>query len=376
MDKLWVNSADSHVLEPNDLWKQALPARLADRAPWTERKDGRETIYVDGQVLRRDPIAFTDAMRPPGAQDVALRMQDLDEQGVWGEVVFPSRGFWISNMIDQVLARECARAWNDWCASDIMSYSPRLVPTAVVSALDTEDAVTELQRAAQLGFKAVYLPATPPDGRPYNSDAWEPLWAAAAEAGVPLCFHIGTGAAQVVARGPGGAVINYVETFFPGQRAVTHVVASGALDRHPDLRVFVAEGGASWVPALADRMDEAYRQHDMFVRPKLSVPPSELVYRQVYTSFQHDKSALAAVSAMGYLNVMWGSDYPHLEGTYPNTQKVLHELFDGVDPQVTQRITRGAFAELFEVPDMLPASLPAVSPMHRQGAHVDEETSG
>lgn len=351
-DKIWAHSADSHVLEPLDLWKQALPAALADRAPWIERADGRETVYVDGQVMRRDPIAFSDAMRPPGAEDITIRMKDLDEQGVWGEVVFPSRGFWIANMTDATLAKECAHAWNDWCASDFMSASPRLVPTAVVSALDTDDAVQELQRAVGMGFQTIFLPATPPEDRPYNNEVWEPLWAAAAEAGVPLSFHIGTGATQVVARGPGGAVINYVETFFPGQRTVAHLIASGALDRNPDLRVFIAEGGCSWIPALADRMDEAYRQHDMFVRPKLSAPPSEFMYRQVYTSFQHDKSALPAVSAMGYRNVMWGSDYPHLEGTYPNTQSVLHGLFDGVDPEITERITHGAFAELFRVPAM------------------------
>jgi predicted TIM-barrel fold metal-dependent hydrolase len=307
---------------------------------------------VDGQVMRRDPISFSDAMRPPGAEDVTIRMKDLDDQGVWAEVVFPSRGFWISNMTDPVLARECSRAWNDWCASDFMSHSPRLVPTAIVSALDTADAVAELQRAVALGFQVIYLPATPPADRQYNDEVWEPLWAAAAEAGVPLAFHIGTGATQVVARGPGGAVINYVETFFPGQRVVAHLVASGALDRNPGLRMFVAEGGSSWVPALADRMDEAYRQHDMFVRPKLSGLPSEFIFRQVYTSFQHDRSALPAVSAMGYRNVMWGSDYPHLEGTYPRTQEVLLDLFTDIPADITERITRGAFNDLFSVPEL------------------------
>ena len=188
--------------------------------------------------------------------------------------------------------------------------------------------------------------------RPFNSDVWEPLWEAAEEAGIPLCFHIGTGSTpQVVARGPGGAVINYVETFFPGQRTVTHLVASGALDRHPGLRVFIAEAGAAWVPALADRMEEGYRQHDMFVRPKLSRSPKEIVFDQVYTSFQHDVSALQAVEHMNYRNVMWGSDYPHLEGTFPHTQKVLHELFDDVAPAVARRVTEEAFAELFTVPD-------------------------
>jgi predicted TIM-barrel fold metal-dependent hydrolase len=150
-------------------------------------------------------------------------------------------------------------------------------------------------------------------------------------------------------------VINYVETGFPGQRVVTHLVASGVLDRYPTLKICIAEGGTSWIPALADRMDESYRQHGMFVRPKLSVLPSELIFRQVYTSFQHDRHSVAVAEAVGYDKLMWGSDYPHLEGTFPNTQKVLHELFDDVSDAMLQRVTQGSFSELFGLEPSLAA---------------------
>jgi len=114
----------------------------------------------------------------------------------------------------------------------------------------------------------------------------------------------------------------------------------------------VSEGGATWGPFIADRMDEGYRQHGAAVRPTLSKPPSEYLYEQVYASFQHDKSAVAACTAMGWKNVMWGSDYPHYEGTFGHTQKTLHELFDDVDPVTRRRIAVGAFQELFpSVPD-------------------------
>jgi predicted TIM-barrel fold metal-dependent hydrolase len=218
--------------------------------------------------------------------------------------------------------------------------------------LDVDDAAKELERAAGLGFQCVFLPTMVPAGREYALDLWDPLWTVAEKAGVVLGFHIGTGGNPKAFRGPGGAVINYVETTFPGQRVVTHLVAAGALDRHPDLKVLIAEGGASWVPALADRMDEAYRQHGMYVQPKLSALPSEIIYRQVYTSFQHDKSAVAAVTGMGYQNVMWGDDYPHLEGTYGHTQETLHGLFDGVEDSVRRQITLDTFNRLFKVPAM------------------------
>jgi predicted TIM-barrel fold metal-dependent hydrolase len=188
---------------------------------------------------------------------------------------------------------------------------------------------------------------------PYHHEVWHPLWAAAEETGTVLGFHIGTEphspeeSTGVYFRGPGGAVLNYVETTYGGQRCTTQLIASGALDRHPDLRVLVSEGGATWGPFLADRMDEAYRQHGFATRPKLSKLPSEYLYGQVYASFQHDRSAVQANVAMGWQNVMWGSDYPHLEGTFGHSQKVLHELFDDVADAPRRRITVGAFEELF-----------------------------
>jgi predicted TIM-barrel fold metal-dependent hydrolase len=151
----------------------------------------------------------------------------------------------------------------------------------------------------------------------------------------------------VTYRGPGGAVLNYTETTFSGQRATMKLVASGALDRHPNLKVLVSEGGATWVPFLGDRMVEGYRQHHAAVRPKLSRDPKEILYSQVYASFQHDESAVAAMSAMGYNNVMFGSDYPHMEGTWGHTQQTLHGLFDNASPEVRHRITVGAFLDLF-----------------------------
>ena len=128
---------------------------------------------------------------------------------------------------------------------------------------------------------------------------------------------------------------------------MSQLISAGVLDRHPELKVLVSEGGATWGPFMADRMDEGYRQHGAAVQPTLSKLPSQYLYEQVYASFQHDASAPAANWAMGWQNVMWGSDYPHFEGTFGHTQKTLHELFDGVDEKTSHRIRIGAFQELF-----------------------------
>jgi len=220
--------------------------------------------------------------------------------------------------------------------------------------VDIDDAVAEIERTAELGFQALFLPATTRVGEEYARERWEPVWTAAERANMVLAFHIGTGGEVINYRGPGGAVINYVETTYPGMQVVSHMVAGGALDRHRDLKVLIAEGGAGWMPAIADRMDEAYRQHGMFVQPKLDRLPSEIVREQVYASFQHDKSSVQIIESTDYRNVMWGDDYPHLEGTYGHTQETLRELFDGVDIGIRDRVLTGAFNDLFRLPAQRP----------------------
>lgn len=378
--KIWANSGDAHVLEPPELWTDVLPRDLAERMPWTERLDEKtEVIHVDGQSYRRrlpyNPVLTQEDLaaaglsgrgrevgvrvrdmqgHPPGARDFALRLEDLDQEGIWGEVVYPSVGMWNGLIKDPTLYREGVKAMNNWLKQSIVDVTPRMVPAAEISVLSVNDAVVETKRVAGMGFKIISLPTTLDESGPnWNDDMWEPLWATAEDCGLVIGFHVGSdakdpsGDGNRAFRGPGGAVLNYVETTFGGQRAAMMMVTSGALDRHQDLKVLISEGGASWVPAIADRMDEGYRQHGVYVRPKLSRLPSEIIYEQVYTSFQHDKSAVTAFTAMGYKNVMWGSDYPHIEGTFGHTQDTLHQLFDGADEATLYRITRGAFLELF-----------------------------
>jgi predicted TIM-barrel fold metal-dependent hydrolase len=374
-DFLWANSGDSHYMEPPNLF-DALPEHLRERLPRTERDETRgiEVITVDGESWER-PIPkprtreqlLRNAARPrdedldeaegqaraPGAMDPVKRLVDLDQEGVWGEAIYPSLGVWTFNLKTPEIVREGCRVSNDFFI-DFQRHSPRYVVAASIPLLDVADAVAEIRRASDLGFKLAFFPVRPPTVMPdWQYDEWMPVWATLEETGMVLGFHIGTepkdptGRIGVYHRGPGGAVLNYVETTYGGQRAVSQLIACGALDRHPELRVLVSEGGATWGPFLADRMDEGYRQHGAAVRPRLSKLPSEFLYTQVYASFQHDRSAVLANSANGWKNVMWGSDYPHYEGTFGHTQKTLHELFDDVDPEVSHRVRIGAFQELF-----------------------------
>jgi predicted TIM-barrel fold metal-dependent hydrolase len=362
-EKIWANSGDSHFIEPVEAW-DALPQGLRERMPRSIKDPGGEfeTVSVDGQSFQRKLPSLGQqefmkaSQQTTGIADVEVRLKDLDNEGIWAEVVYPSLGMWNGMFRDPVLVREAMKVSNDWVHDQLIRTSTRFVPTAQVSLIDIDDAVAEVRRTASMGFRCVFLTTKPPPQVPdYHYEYWEPMWATCEETNMVLAFHIGTDPIDlaageeigVVFRGPGGAVMNHTDNTIMGQRAVMKLTASGALDRHPNLKVLVSEGGATWVPFLGDRMNEAYRQHQIRVRPKLSMLPKEYLYRQVYASFQHDESAVAAVTAMGYRNVMWGSDYPHLEGTYGHTQDTLHHLFDGVDPDTRYRITIGSFVDLF-----------------------------
>ncbi|MGE0796150.1 MAG: amidohydrolase family protein, partial [Acidimicrobiia bacterium] len=256
--KIWANSGDSHYMEPPDLYDR-LPEHLRDKLPRTERDEARgvEVITVDGQSFERAiPRPMTPEQwlrnaampaqehrdeadgqaRAPGAMDPALRLVDLDQEGIWAEAIYPSLGTWTFNIRTPEIVREGCRISNDFFI-EFQQHSPRYVVAASIPLLDTDDTVAEIHRASKLGFKLGFFPVKPPTERPgwHYNDEWEPVWAALEETGMVLGFHIGTepvdptGRIGLYYRGPGGAVLNYVETTYGGQRAVSQMIACGAL---------------------------------------------------------------------------------------------------------------------------------------------------
>ena len=273
-DLLWTCSGDSHFIEPPGLFKEHLPKALADRLPRSEKiDDTEEIVHIDGESFRRklpkppNPstakamIEFFEAMQQGGEGQGkgSVRVQHLDDQGVWGEVVYPSLGLWYGQIHDPHLVHEAAKVLNDYVHDELIRTSPRFVPTATLPLQSVELSIEEAQRCAGLGFLAVFVPTEPSKDQPYwNDDHWEPLWAACAEAGLVIGVHIGTDAdGNRPYRNPGGALLNYLDTTFGGQKAAAQFVAGGALERHPQLRVLVSEGGATWAPFVGDRLNEA-----------------------------------------------------------------------------------------------------------------------
>ena len=322
-------SADSHVMEPLDLWTMHLPPHLRAHGPRIETRDGAACLMVEDTVARRfSSLAKASEQAKTfarGASDPEGRLRDLDADGVWGEVMYPN---------------------NDWVADLFIGASDRFAPAAVIPVLDVAASVAELERVARRGFRAALLPAHI-DARPYNDPVYDPLWAAAQDLGIPLTFHAGTGRSQTPAHGPGGAVINYVVTVGAPMETVAYLCASGVLARFPGLRVVMVECGSGWLAWVLHAMDDAYREHHMFVRPKLELLPSEYFRRQGAVTFQHDPVGLANIAFTGERCLLWGSDYPHPEGTWPHSQEVLARQFAAVEAETMERIVCRNAAELY-----------------------------
>ena len=260
-------SADSHVMEPVDLWTSHLPPELRARGPRIEMRNDVPCLMVEDAVVRR----FS-APRPAekdgwkkftnGASDPEGRLRDLDTDGVWGEVIYPNIAFFCCfHVRDPDLQTATARLYNDWVAEQFMEVSERFAPVAVVPVADVAHAVAELERAARRGFRGALLPAHI-DFRPYNDPAYDRLWAAAQDLDLPLTFHAGTGRSQTPAHGPGGAVINYVVTVGGPMETVAYLCGSGVLARFPGLRVVMVECGSgwlAWVDRKSTRLNSSHR---------------------------------------------------------------------------------------------------------------------
>ena len=174
----------------------------------------------------------------------------------------------------------------------------------------------------------------------YNLPHFDPLWAAITDANLPITFHVSTGRDPRAARGNGGAVVNYVShSLSPTIEPVANLCASGVLERFPTLRFATIEAGIGWVPWLLEAMDEAYKKHHFWVRPKLKHLPSDYYRMHGFSSFQEDKAGLDLAESHDLAdNFMWANDYPHHEGTWPHSaeaiERTMGQLSDGARAKV------------------------------------------
>ncbi len=363
-NKYFMVSTDSHANEPHDLWEKRIDAKYRERVPRiiTDEK-GVQWRYCEGYRPNRimvNSFEGEDWVRSRAGADPAERAADNERDGIDVEIIFPNKGLAMWGTPDPVFAAAQCRVWNDWAQEQFGSYGQRMLPVAAIATGDVACAMAEIERTAKIGFKAVALPCKPVWGAHdidhvnYNLPHFDPMWALIQETGLPITLHISTGRDPRASRGNGGAIVNYVShALAPTIEPVANLCASGVLERFPKLRFATIEAGIGWVPWMLDAMDEAYRKHHMYVRPKLKMLPSEYYRQHGFASFQEDPSGLTLAEQYNLVdNFMWANDYPHHEGTWPHSAEAIERNMGMLDDVQRAKILGLNAARLFnlEVP--------------------------
>ena len=341
--KYFMVSTDSHANEPPDLWETRIDARYRDRVPRIITDDqGVQWRYCEGyrpDRVRVMSFEGEDRVRSKAGAEVEQRLIDNGSDGIDVELIFPNKGLAMWATPDPVFASAQCAVYNDWAWEQYGRFPDRIVPAAAIATGDLPSAMAEIERAAKTGFRVLTLPCKPiwgahdVDHVNYNLPHFDPMWRLIEEANLPITFHVSTGRDPRAARGNGGAVINYVtHSLAPTIEPVANLCASGVLERFRGLRFASIEAGIGWVPWLLDAMDEAYRKHHMWVRPKLQGLPSDYYRAHGFAAFQEDPSGLELMRRHNLAdNFMWANDYPHHEGTWPHSAEAIERTMGSLD---------------------------------------------
>lgn len=359
-------SADSHMCEPPDLWTTRLDQKYRDRAPHTVKgHQGKEGVFFvcenimpipvsgifgAGKTAEELPEHFKRGYEaaPPSVWDPAARIKEQEADGVSGEVLYTSFGMFLYGLDDAGLRTACFRAYNDFVA-EYTSHDPkRLVGLGLIDLEDIGAGVEEMKRIAKKGLRGVMIWASPPEDRPYTHPDYDPFWAAAQDLGLPVSFHILTG------RGGPRVNLNKILTSYMGQpheiqMTLATLIFSGILERFPKLQIVSAENDVSWLYHFMYRLDHAYDRFRHFEGVNLSMLPSEYVKRQLHASFQFEEVGMDLVNRFGAGNIMWSSDYPHTDSTWPRSREFIAGHFQGIPADVTQKIVGANVASLYHL---------------------------
>jgi predicted TIM-barrel fold metal-dependent hydrolase len=356
--KQFIFSADSHIREPNTLFSERLPVSMRDRAIHAEHGDGfiqvrsGENIFHALRVRKAGEGQTHDLAQSKrkGASNLVGRLEDMELDGVDAEICFPELALWTYKLDDPELEFATTQIYNDWNNDFLSQHLNHFVRCGVLPVRDFKNTIFEMKRLAALGYTAAMLPVvTPGDVPRYTDPAWDEIFNTAGELGIVMVMHTGTGLDNVVVvRGPGGAVINYSRQMNDAVDTVMALTAGGVLDRNPKAQIALIESGASWLAAVAERMDEVYEAHAVFVRPKLSIMPSEIIKRQVHASFQHDRACIMSRSVTGVKPLLFATDYPHAEGTFTVTRDLVGKPVYDPDGKEQLNFTRDLVGRLFD----------------------------
>ena len=376
-------SMDDHLIEPPHLWQSRLPAKYKDQGPrvvvaprgsfeldganyvekpgsgpemaaWWHYEDHlyqlKLTIACPGMAPEEvEPIGVTFDDIAPGCFEPKARIADMEKNHVAASLCFPNYARFCGQLFaerkDMALSKLCVEAYNDFMVDEWCGDSEgRLIPLCVVPLWDAELAAAEIRRNAARGVRAVTFSELPAwlDLPSIHTGYWDPFLAACEETGTVICMHIGSGT-KTVNPGPGTPAVTIMSLISCNSIAsMVDWIFSGKLDQFPNLKLLYAESQVGWIPYFLERADETYYTHRWAQdETRIPNPPSYYYYRNCFGCFFKDSVGIELIDRVGPDNLMFETDYPHQDGTFPRSREVAHELFGHLDADVIYKVARG-----------------------------------
>ena len=371
-------SADCHIdlpWLPENLFREQARAGLKERMPyvaqtekgryWVSRggaqfglQNGMGSagrVYVPGEIHRSDRMAEQGLYRDgaagiPRLTDPELRIGDQDLDGVQAEVIYGILGA-ATRLQDDAAADEVMRIYNAWLADFCAARPERFAGLASIPSHDVDAACEEVRRVAGRGVLRGIEVSNTHEMAPLFDPSWEPLWALAEEAGLPLHYHtIGPRVDyDFAALGPlqrRQAFAVHITSFqLAMSKIIMETIYGGVLEAHPGLKLVIGESGIGWIPYVLDHMDLEWE--DQFKDLTLAMKPSEYWRRQCYATYQSDPIGIRLLDILGEDNVMWGSDFPHPDGVWPDSREFIERELAGVPDDVRRKIVCENAARLY-----------------------------
>ena len=388
-------SVDDHVVEPPDLWVSRLPARYQDAAPKVVRRKGRIEVrpgrphqlaededgtwgdcWVYGDVswpltpsfaavgiakadLTHRPLTYDDIRAGCYAQ--RARLADMDENNTEASICFPTFPRFCGQTFlergDRDLSLLCLQAYNDWMIDEWCGGAGRgrLIPLTLIPLWDVQLAADEVRRCAAKGSHAIAFSENPTAlGLPsVHGEYWDPLWHACEDTETVVNMHIGS-SSKLATTGPGAPQLVTVTLTFQGaMHAAVDWLLSGVFERFPGIRAVLSEGQVGWLPFILERLDNAWEHAFAYggVADRVTSPPSSYVPGHLFGCIFDDLAGLELRTSIGMSQIMFETDYPHGDSTWPDSATVAADLVAkaGLSPRETVQLVRQNAIDCFQL---------------------------
>ena len=358
-DDMKLISTDDHVVEHPKVWSDRLPARLRDVGPRIVEEGGAQVWDFEGRrypqiglnaVAGRsreeyglEPTRYDEML--PGCYDPRARVLDMDRDGVQAQLCFPSfpkfSGTVFLQADDKELSLLCVRAYNDFILEEWCGAAPaRLIPLVILPLWDVRLAAAEVERCAALGAKAVSFVENPaPLGLPsFHTDAWDPVFAAAQEADLPLCMHFGSSGQSPKTADDAPFPVTIALFGCNSMYTTADLLFSPVFHKFPRLKVALSEGGIGWVPYMLERIDYTWDRHRYYSNVDQTTRPSDLFRGHIWGCFIDDVTGVKNRHDIGVDRITWECDYPHSDSNWPNSRNRVTEMLADVPDEEVHRM--------------------------------------